>query len=159
MDGSNHCCMQKAMQNQIIVNQLSFSYSKNDDEKSIISDMTWEMEPGSLVALSSITPSGKATMLKLLGRLLEPTKGFVHYPSHWRVRYLDQAELFNRTVMENLRFGNNFEHTEDEIWELCRELGLSAHLMRNGNLQVGRSGCNVAMSDRVVIALARCVAC
>merc|ERR1712159_836476 len=57
--------------------------------------------------------------------------------------------------MTNLRFGNNYDHADSEIWTLCKKLGLSRHLINEGNLQVGRMGANLAMSDRVIITLAR----
>ena len=37
-------------------------------------------------------------------------KGFVYYPPNWRVRFLEHPELFNHSLMENLRFGNKWEH-------------------------------------------------
>ena len=46
----------------------------------VISNTSWELEAGVLVALASHGPGGKATMLRLLSRNLVPTNGFVRRP-------------------------------------------------------------------------------
>ena len=134
---------------------LCFQYGEGDSSTPVIKDSSWDMEPGALVALSSNGPGGKATMLRLLARRLVPTKGFVYYPENWRIRFLDEVELFDWSLLENLRFGNNFEHKDSEIWSLCENLGLSKQLIGNGNFQVGKSGTQLAMSDRVIVTVVR----
>ena len=42
---------------------------------------------------------------------------------------------------------------QQEIWGLCKALGLSPSLMHDGAYAVGRGGCNVAKSDRAIITL------
>lgn len=39
--------------------------------------------------------------------------------------------MFAGTLMHNLRFGNQCDpsHTDDEIWALCKELGLGTNLI------------------------------
>ena len=49
-----------------------------------------------------------------------------------------QVTVATRSRVENLRFGNRFEHTDDEIWDLCERIGLSSGLIRKGDLQARR---------------------
>ena len=96
------------------------------------------------------------TFLQLLGRALLPSSGIIWYPDNLRVRLIPgEPLLFNGSLMYNLRFGNQKEHTDDEIWELCRLVGLSEDVLYRGELQVGHNGMKIALSDRINVCLAR----
>jgi ABC-type multidrug transport system ATPase subunit len=138
----------------IIVQDLEYKYG---DSAPVFSEVSFNIKPGTIVCLRSKGPAGKSTMLKLLAEILSPTKGFVSYPTDWRIRFLNDAELFDLSLMQNLRFGNNYNHSDSEIWNLCKKLGLSQQLRGKGNFLVGRSGANLAMSDRIIVTLARAI--
>jgi len=141
-------------------------YHTVTDSRSIVKRVKFpaaglNIELGQMNCLLS-TASGKATFLKSIARFLLPVEGFVHYPENLRVRFLSaDIHIFNNSLMMNLRFGGqkdpdgNLLHTEDEIWELCRQLGLSDYLVGDADFHLGADGEKVAQSDRVKIVLAR----
>ena len=113
------------------------------------------LEQGQLIALQSKHRGGKQTFLKLLGRLLLPTEGFIFYPENLRVRCLgDKPMIFNTTVLENLRFGNQMKLTDEQIWEVCDMLKIG-HLREKGDKIVGRGGEKLSSSTRTLVGLAR----
>lgn len=74
--------------------------------------------PGSVIALVGEGSSGKTTLLRLLARQHIPSSGWISYPEYWRVRYLDAIDppyFFKGTMKENLKFGNQHEHTDKEV--------------------------------------------
>lgn len=114
------------------------------------------IEPEQIVAITSAGPAGKATILRLLARQFRPSSGFVKFPTWWRVRLVEMnPKLFDDTLMFNLRFGNCMSFSDAEIWELCKRLGMSSHIIGKGSLMVGEGGVKLASSDRVCVALAR----
>ena len=115
-----------------------------------------EIEPSQIVALSANSAFGKSTLLRLCERQLIPTSGFVDFPPSWRVRFVDSIpQLSNDTLMANLRLGNKHEHSDDEIWELSAQIGLSSELIGRGDVPVGVSGEKLALSDRICVSIIR----
>ena len=83
-----------------------------------IPEVSAVIEGGSIIALTGAGAAGKTTFLRILGRQLFPTKGFLAYPGRWQVRFLDNTSsqmFFRGTLIANLRFGNMIEHEETEI--------------------------------------------
>lgn len=67
----------------------------------------------------------------------------------------DQPLLFSLTLMENLKFGNQKPHTDEEIWECCRAVGLSEPLIGNADVKVGNRGLKLSVSDRIIVGIVR----
>ena len=44
--------------------------------------------------------------------------------------------ILDGTLMDNLKWGNRFDHKDDEIWQLCARVGLSRGLIRKPALEV-----------------------
>lgn len=72
------------------------------------------IEAGQIVALKGRGSVGKSCFLRILARHFMPSKGFVYYPSNWRVRFVDASPSFfggglNEdglgTLESNLKFG------------------------------------------------------
>jgi len=125
-----------------------------------IGPLNFTCHQNQIVAVTSGHNGGKATFLKLLGGLLIPDKGFVWYPPNLKVRYIDSAPmLVNGTLMENLKWGNEVSpaHEETEIWELCLSLGMSDKLLGKPDIQVGNQGQRLAISQRVIVCVARAI--
>jgi NitT/TauT family transport system ATP-binding protein len=94
------------------VEHVTFSYPENAPEKPLFEDLSLNFCGGQTVALMGPSGCGKSTFAKMLGRILQPSKGIVRWraefmPAH-EVIYVDQQLLNSvfpwQTVIENLRW-------------------------------------------------------
>lgn len=110
--------------------KVSFSYSKNPDNL-CLTDVNLRIESGQTVGIIGGTGSGKTTLVQLIPRLYDVTRGAV-YVGGVDVRSYDlqalreqvamvlqKNVLFSGTIKENLRWGNR-EATDEELVEACR---------------------------------------
>eukprot|EP00658_Telonema_sp_P-2_P002493 TRINITY_DN10940_c0_g1_i1.p1 TRINITY_DN10940_c0_g1~~TRINITY_DN10940_c0_g1_i1.p1 ORF type:complete len:330 (-),score=65.91 TRINITY_DN10940_c0_g1_i1:219-1208(-) len=135
---------------------VKYYYTDDDDNPTFtLGPLNLDIEQGQTVAVQAAAHTGKQTFLKLLGRLILPADGFVWYPENLRVRYLSESPvLFHMTVAENLRFGNQHELSDDEIWDVCGMLGIG-YLRQDADMSVGTSGERLSLSERALICIAR----
>jgi ATP-binding cassette subfamily B protein/subfamily B ATP-binding cassette protein MsbA len=92
-----------------------------------IRDLSFEAKPGETVALVGATGAGKSTVLNLLTRFYEPSRGRIlldgtplaEISKEWlrdRLGYVTQENfLFNTTLRENLRLAKH-DATDEELW-------------------------------------------
>ena len=108
---------------RVAYEDVSFAYPENALQapgqagEYVLSDVTFEAEPGETVAFVGPTGAGKSTLLKLLLRLYEPTDGSILVDGHdireVRVESLRNAigyvsqdtTLFDGTIADNIRYG------------------------------------------------------
>jgi len=129
----------------------------DSDPSSTFGPVTMVVEQGQILSVQSDgNSSGKKTFLLLMARILLPTKGIVYYPGNLRVRFIpNEPLLFHDTLLANLKFGNQKEHTEVEIWELCRHIGMGEEIIGRTNLPVGLNGIKLSLTNRVFVCIAR----
>jgi ABC-type multidrug transport system fused ATPase/permease subunit len=123
----------------IVFDKISYAYKKNDGEidiieeegaggeggnKNIFRDFSFKIEKGKKVAILGTSGSGKTTLVKLLLRLHSIQKGNIYIngipidhinPEDLRnaVNYVNQRTgLFQGSVIENMKYGNNSKDTE-----------------------------------------------
>jgi len=121
-----------------------------------IGPVSMTIEPSQVISVTAGHNMGKNTFLKLIARMVLPSEGFVWYAENLRTRYISEKPmLFNRSLMFNLTFGNFQKHSEEDIWELCKRLGLSDELIGKGNMVVGNGGSMLSLSNRILICIAR----
>jgi len=94
----------------------------------ILDDISFTIEKTQTIGIIGGTGSGKTTLIRLLGKLYQPSSGTIllhdtditHYPDtllHKQVQIVfQQATLFSGTIAENLRMGNK-DATDAELWE------------------------------------------
>lgn len=107
--------------------------------KLLVADINLAVMPGEVLAITGASGAGKTSLLRLLNRLDEPTRGTVLLDGedyrHMEVStlrrrvgmLLQQAYLFPGTVAENLRFGplQQGKHiSDDEVDKLLERVGL-----------------------------------
>jgi ABC-type multidrug transport system fused ATPase/permease subunit len=114
---------------------VSFSY----DDKKILQNLSFQLQPGKVLGLLGRTGSGKTTITRLLFRLYDPSNGVVRLNGtdvkealaselHLRVGMVTQeVQLFHASVRDNLSF---FDPTmpDEKILALLGDLGLSPWL-------------------------------
>ena len=99
---------------------VSFKYKRSEDE--VLKNISFEIQPGELVAIVGPSGSGKSTLIDLMLGLLSPTNGIVEIsgaPSKnaiqkWSksVSYVPQeVSVFEESVRKNIAIGND----EDDI--------------------------------------------
>lgn len=99
---------------------------------------------------------GINTLLKLLAGELLPASGTVQVPVQLKKVYVPPSPiLFDGTLMYNLQFGDSLGADRDFIWEVCRHLGMSAHLIDQDDFDVGKNGEFLKFSDRVIVSITR----
>ena len=142
------------------VELLDVSFSYPDAEKPALRNASFNIQPGSQVALMGPSGAGKSTIADLLCAVLTPTSGTVvltdtatgsaNTPGIRRVSYVPQRPgLVSGTILENVALGENRDQVSRkqalEALELANLGGLIAELPDGldtplGKLQDGLSG-------------------
>src|SRR6202022_1985727 len=108
--------------------QVSFSY---DGSRTVLRDISFQAEPGTVTALVGSSGSGKSTIIGLISAFYVPTDGKVLVDGvdlstvrldSYRTRLgvvLQESFLFDGTIRENVAFSRP-DASEDEIMRACR---------------------------------------
>ena len=116
----------------IIFDNVSFCYSdEKDRSKFALRNINLEIKPGETVGIIGGTGSSKSTLVQLIPRLYDVTKGRVKVGGVDVRDYdietlrdsvsmvLQKNVLFSGTISENLRWGNK-EADDDELERVCK---------------------------------------
>jgi ABC-type multidrug transport system fused ATPase/permease subunit len=146
---------------------VDVSYAPSGSTKETLHGATLHVEPGERVAIVGPVGSGKTTLIRLLMRLVEPSSGTVYkHGSTYKdlsvqeVRrdfgYVPQSPiLFDRTVIENLRFGNDGV-TEADVWDAAERIGAVEALRAIGlDTPVGKGGTRLSGGQRQMVWMLR----
>ena len=147
-----------------------FQYSKNAEEY-VLSDICLNLEAGQTIGIIGQTGAAKSTLVQLIPRLYEATKGCVYvddvpvqeYPlEHLRdaiAMVLQKNTLFSGTVRDNLRWGKE-DATQEEIDEACRIACVDEFIDRLDNgydTELGQGGVNVSGGQKQRLCIARAI--
>lgn len=152
----------------IVFEDVDFQYESG---KPVLSDFNLTIKQGEMVALVGPTGAGKSTIVNLVCRFYEPTKGRILingrnyrdlslHSIHSRIgMVLQTPHLFSGTVLENLRYGR-LDATNDEIVEAAHLAGAHefiAKLEEGYDTQVGEGGVLLSVGQKQLISLARAI--
>jgi ATP-binding cassette, subfamily B, multidrug efflux pump len=127
----------KNFQGRIELKSVSFSYEPGID---VLHNLSWKIEPGSVVAVLGATGSGKSTLINLLPRFYDVTSGELLIDSiNIKKLKLEQLRknigvvsqetfLFSRSIRENISFGKP-EATDDEIIKAAKTANAHEFIM------------------------------
>jgi len=147
---------------------VTFKYKGGEK---VLSDFELKVEAGSTIAVVGETGSGKSTIVNLLCRFYEPTKGTVlidgedyrKYPQIWlhsNLGYVLQAPfLFSGTIMDNIRYGK-LDATDEEVIEAAKLVDADAfiHKLPDGyNTSVGEGGSKLSTGEKQLVSFARAI--
>jgi ATP-binding cassette, subfamily B, multidrug efflux pump len=156
-----------ASQGEIRFEHVWFAY-KDDDY--VIRDLDFTIKPGEKIALVGPTGAGKSSIIRLLCRLYEPTKGRILVDGV-DIKKIAQAELrrylgvilqdgflFAGNVRDNITLGE--EYTEAEILHAAKSTNVDRFIseLPNGyDTQLRERGSNLSAGQKQLIAFARSV--
>jgi len=152
----------------IVFENVQFSYSK-DADKLCLNDINLSIESGETVGILGGTGSSKTTLIQLIPRLYDTTKGTVRVGGldvkHYDLKTLrDQVAvvlqknvLFSGTIKENLRWGNE-NATDEELVEACKLAQAHEFVQdfKNGyDTYIEQGGSNVSGGQKQRLSIAR----
>lgn len=148
---------------------VCFAYP--DTESPVIRDVSFSAKPGETVAFIGSTGSGKSTLIQLIPRFYDVTKGRILIDGHdvrdyplqtlrQKIGYIPQkALLFSGTIEENLRFGKPDATADDLAYALDVAQATDFVASKEKGLQepVAEAGANFSGGQKQRLAIARAV--
>jgi ABC-type multidrug transport system fused ATPase/permease subunit len=146
---------------------LSFTYP--NARRPALNSLSFDIPAGRATAIVGLSGSGKTTLVKLLMRFYEPQQGRItfdgsdirHIPVHdlrSAISVVSQDPfLFNRTVADNIRVGDQDATMEDivQVAGLARAAEFIERLPHGYDTMIGPSGVALSGGERQRIAIAR----
>lgn len=147
---------------------VSFSYSKDPDKMTLM-DVNLSIASGETIGIIGATGSAKTTLVQLIPRLYDVTKGNVIVGGHDVREYkletlrnevamvLQKNVLFSGTIKENILWGNE-NATDEEIESACRAAAAYDFIMSfpdGYETDLGQGGVNVSGGQKQRLCIAR----
>lgn len=157
-----------AVKGHVRAEQVSFSY---DPRTPVLSHLSFEAQPGELVAFVGPTGAGKTTVINLLHRFYDPIEGRITVDGHdlkevtvdsWyrQVALVPQETiLFGGTILDNIRYGNP-DASEAAVQEASKAAHAHEFISAFPDKYltvVGEKGINLSGGQRQRIAIARAI--
>ncbi len=154
------------IEGRVTFEHVSAEYVKGEK---VLDDVTFEVQPGQMIALVGPTGAGKTTVINLIPRFYDVSSGAVKIDGV-DVRtvttdslrsqigiVLQDTYLFSTTVMENIRYGR-LDATDEEVIAAAKLVAAHDFIERlpNGYQTVlGERGGGLSQGQRQLIAIAR----
>jgi len=158
------------LKKSIKIENLAFHYKKNNEDKIIIKDASFQIEKGSKFGIFGKSGSGKSTIIDILAGIHIPNKGKVLVDGEnisknslsWysQIGYVPQSTyLFDDTIKNNIIFGNKKKEIDnrflDEIIQKTQLKNLVNSLPDKENTIIGERGQRISGGERQRIGIAR----
>ena len=153
---------------ELAFEEVSFHY---DPDQPILNNVSFELKPGSSVAIVGPSGAGKSTIINLIPRLYDVTGGRILLDGV-DIRKLDLAflrqhigvvtqdtYLFNGTIRENLLYAKP-DATQAEIEQACSEAnihGFISGLPKGYDTVVGNRGMKLSGGEKQRLSIARII--
>lgn len=156
------------IEEQIVFNHVSFSYF--DKGSPVLSDISFTIKKGQKVGIIGGTGSGKTTLINLIPRFYDATKGEVlingrNVKSHSkeslvkRVTVVSQkTDLFKGTIRENLKIGNE-NALDSQLWDALYISSLDTVVREKGGLDyvIEEKGRNLSGGQKQRLSISRAI--
>lgn len=152
----------------IVFEHVDFQY---EEGKPILLDFNLHVRQGETIALVGPTGGGKSTIVNLLCRFFEPTRGRILIAGHDYTSLTQRAiqsrigmvlqtpHLFSGTIRENIRYGR-LNATDEEVEEAAKLAGAHAFiekLPKGYDEPVGEGGVLLSTGQKQLLSLARAI--
>ncbi|MGX8795966.1 ABC transporter ATP-binding protein [Fusibacter sp. JL298sf-3] len=147
---------------------VSFGYNP---EQTVINDFNLDVHPGQRVAIVGPTGAGKTTLVKLLMRFYDVSKGRITIDgteitavSRHDLRsqfgmVLQDTWLYNASIMENIRYGR-LDATDEEVIEAAKAAHVDGfvHMLPRGyDMEINEEANNLSQGQKQLITIARAI--
>lgn len=147
---------------------VGFSYHP---ERSILSNVSFTVEPKQKVAIVGSSGSGKSTIMKLLFRFYDVTQGDIRIDGQNIAEVTQQSlrkcisvvpqdtVLFNASIWENIQYGN-VDASEEDVWQAINMAYLDDSIKQlpdKERTQVGERGLKLSGGEKQRVAIARAI--
>ena len=154
---------------EICFEDVSFQYP--DGDELVVDHFSRSIRAGTNVAIVGDTGAGKSTLVNLVCRFYEPTRGRVLIDGrdvrersqlwlHSHIGYVLQTpHLFSGTIRDNMRFGKE-DATDEEIWAALRIVSADRIVKKTElglDYEVGEGGDLLSTGEKQLISFARAI--
>lgn len=155
-----------AIEGSVRFNHVDFGYKADEP---ILKNVSLEARPGEQIALVGETGAGKSTVIRLLSRFYDISKGQITIDGHDIQQVtveslrqqlgvvLQDTFLFSGTILENIRYGR-LDATDDEVLAAAKAVGADDFVLKMPNgfqTEVGQDGVNLSVGQRQILSFAR----
>ena len=159
------------MRGDIRFENVWFRYPDAEGDDYVLKDVSFSVPAGSTVALVGETGAGKSTLVNLVCRFFEPTKGTIYidgtdyrlFSRHWihsNLGYVQQSpQLFSGTMDYNIRYGN-MSATKDELIGAAKLVSadkIADRLEKGYDTELGENGDRLSVGEKQLVSFARAI--
>jgi len=152
---------------EVIFKSVYFEYEK---ENPVLENISFTCKPGSVIALLGSTGSGKTSLVNLLPRFYDPTRGLITldgvdittYPRNYlrsQIGIVEQEPfLFSRSIRENITYAVHHKVAEDEVIEAAKLAAIHEVIIefpKGYDTLVGERGVTLSGGQKQRVAIAR----
>ncbi len=147
---------------------VSFAY-QDEPDRLVLENVSFTVKPGETIALVGPTGAGKTTIVNLIGRFYEVTKGDILLDDHSigevtieslrrQMGIMTQDNfLFTGTIRDNIRYGR-LEASDEEIVEAAKAVNAHEFIMKlekGYDTWISERGSGLSIGQRQLLAFAR----
>ncbi len=161
--------VERVPNSRVAFDEVHFSYPESEQEA--LRGLSFDVSPGSTIALVGPSGAGKSTVIRLLSRLYDPTEGAVRLGGiDLRDYTLDTLRgavavvpqdptLFSGTVSDNIRYAKpDASRAEvEEAAQLANAHGFISELPKSYDTEIGERGVKLSGGQKQRVAIARAI--
>lgn len=169
-DPENPKSFGRRIQGLVEFKNVSFQYPDSDED--VLTDITFTAKPGTTTAFIGSTGSGKSTLINLIPRLYDVTKGEILIDGinvkdvllkdlHRKIGFVPQkGVLFSGTIESNILYGNP-DGSEEEMKraaEIAQATSFIEEKEKKYQSPIAQGGTNVSGGQKQRLSIARAIA-